>query len=322
MVGMSRLFRSKRYWWIERREYVIFLFIIALLILISPQKERQGSVTAFPSISFGSLEHLPIPTPAPYPVNIAQTPPPSEITAHAVYIVDDGSGVSLYAKNETIPLPPASTTKLMTAMVALDVYDPLDIVSVKPSTAGGQLMRLILNERITVENLLYGILIQSGNDAAEQLAFHHPEGYHGFVRVMNEKARSIYLEHSLFTNVVGWDESTHRMSAKDLARLARVALTYPLIKKMVSIPEITVSDVDYTVFHKLKTTNQLLGKVPGVSGIKTGFTQEAGQNLVTLVERDGRRVIIVVMRSQDRFADTTALIDWVFKNFQWVSYGI
>lgn len=89
---------------------------------------------------------------------------------------------------------------------------------------------------------------------------------------------------------------------------------------MVGIPQITVSDVAHIYFHKLSNVNQLLGKIPGVAGIKTGWTEEAGENLVTLMERDGRRVIIVVLKSKDRFADTIALINWTFANIGWQTY--
>ena len=88
---------------------------------------------------------------------------------------------------------------------------------------------------------------------------------------------------------------------------------------MVAIPQITVSDVDHMYFHKLSNVNQLLGKVPGVAGIKTGWTEEAGENLITYVERDGKKIILVVLHSKDRFDDTTSLIDWVFANYQWDS---
>ena len=99
--------------------------------------------------------------------------------------------------------------------------------------------------------------------------------------------------------------------------LAVVALTNPVIAKIVAIPQITISDVTHTYFHALKNVNQLLGKIPGVGGIKTGWTEEAGENLVTYVERNGHKVIFVVLHSKDRFGETAKLIDWVFGNFSW-----
>ena len=137
---------------------------------------------------------------------------------------------------------------------------------------------------------------------------------------MNRKAKEIHLDHSNFTNPVGYDDPAHQMTAIDLSRLASVALSDKTIVKMVGIPAITIADVTHTYFHSLKNVNQLLGKIPGVSGIKTGWTENAGENLVTLVERNGRRVILVVLKSNDRFGETVKLIDWVFANLQWKTY--
>lgn len=318
----ARNFRSKKYWWVSCREKIFFLIFLALFFVITPRKEGEVVVAAFPEFPIIKHEVISVPSPAPYPVNLSGQKPPEDISAYGVYVRDITSGVPLYAKHESEPLPPASTTKLMTALVALDLYKTSDIVTIKESSADGQLMGLVPNEQITVENLMYGMLIHSGNDAAEALAMHHPYGYAAFINAMNEKAKVFHLEQSNFTNSVGWDEPGHLMSAKDLARLARIAMENPLIKDIVGIPQITISDVHHTIYHNLKTTNLLLGKVPGVSGVKTGYTQEAGQNLVTMVERDGKKVIFVVLRSQDRFADTTQLIDWVFKNYQWMNYGV
>jgi serine-type D-Ala-D-Ala carboxypeptidase (penicillin-binding protein 5/6) len=319
---MSRSFRSKKYWWLNCREKIFFLFFLAICFIITPKKVGQGVVAAFPEFQGIVEASIPLPTPAPYPINTTGKLPADTISAYSVYVVDAESGVPLYAKNESEALPPASTTKLMTALVALNLYSLEDVITVKPSSASGQLMNLVVGERMTVENLLYGMLIYSGNDAAEQIAMAHPQGYQAFITAMNAKAHELHLEHSVFTNSAGYDDPIHKMSAKDLVRLSRVAIEDPLIAKIVAIPQITISDADHTIYHSLKSTNTLLGKIPGVSGIKTGFTQEAGENLVTLVERNGRRIIFVVLRSKDRFADTTVLIDWAFANHQWVNYGV
>lgn len=317
----SRNFRSKKFWWINCREKIFFLFFLALFILITPRKEGEVAVAAFPEFPLIKQEVIPLPTPAPYPVNITGKQAP-EVTAFSVYIVDGASGVPMFSKNESEPVPPASTTKLMTALVALELYKPDEIVTVKESSADGQLMNLVVNERMTVENLLHGMLIHSGNDAAEQLAMHHQFGYAAFINAMNEKAKILHLSQSSFTNSVGYDEPNHLMSAKDLSRIARLAMKQSLIAQIVGIPQITISDVDHTIYHQLKSTNVLLGKIPGVSGIKTGYTQEAGEALVTQIDRNGHSVVIVVLKSKDRFNDTTLLIDWIFNNHQWMNYGV
>jgi len=306
--------------WVKRHwDRVLFLFIFALFILRIP---GQNIYTINKSALQPESVKIPvhIPSPYPYPENTTGIVPGPEITAMGVVILDADSGVYLFKRNEDMLLSPASTTKILTALVALDQYGVDDVVTVKSSINEGQVMGLLQGERITVENLLYGSLIHSGNDAAYALAEHHKDGVSGFIEAMNRKAKEIHLDNSTFTNPVGYDDPAHRMTAIDLARLASVALSNKTIVKMVGIPAITISDVTHTYFHSLKNVNQLLGKIPGVSGIKTGWTENAGENLVTLVERDGRRIILVVLKSSDRFGETVKLIDWVYANYKWRTY--
>lgn len=314
-------FRNNKFWWVNSREKIVFLILLGLIFLITPHKQNQGIIVTIPEFPLIAKEPLAIPTPAPYPLNTTGILPGDEISAYGVYVVDVSSGATLYQKNAEELLAPASTTKLMTAMVSLDEYKPDDIVVVKEATLSGQIMDLVPGERMTVENLLYGLLIESANDAAYVLAQHHPQGPQGFMNVMNKKAQELSLNKTHFVNPAGFDDVDHNMTAKDLANMARFAIQYPLIAKIVSVPQITVPDVDYKIFHQLRTTNMLLGKIPGVSGIKTGFTPQAGENLVTMVQRDGRKVIIVALRSKDRFSDTELLIQWIFNNHQWINYG-
>jgi D-alanyl-D-alanine carboxypeptidase len=257
------------------------------------------------------------PTPAPYPMNIRQKFPGEEISAQAVSVLDVSSGVFLYQKNENEKLAPASTTKILTALVAIESYGHDAVLTVNTVMNNGQTMGLVKGEKLTLENLLYGTLVFSGNDAAFTLAENYPGGVDAFVLAMNTKAQSLHLTNSNFTNPVGYDDPLHKMTSLDLSRLAASAISNKLIAKIVAVPQITVSDVTYTYFHSLKNLNQLLGKIPGVSGIKTGWTEEAGENLVTLVERDGHKVIIVILKSKDRFEDTKNIIHWVFSSHQW-----
>ena len=207
--------------------------------------------------------------------------------------------------------------------MSLDQYKLDDVLTVNKSLEdGSQVMGLVTGERMTVENLLYGALIHSGNDAAFTLAENYPGGLPAFVSAMNRKAKELHLTESNFTNPAGFEDPAHKMTAHDLTLLALAALQNKIVMKMVAIPSITISDVTHTYFHKLTNVNQLLGKIPGVAGIKTGWTEEAGENLVTLVERGGRRLIIVVLHSKDRFGDTTNLISWVFSNFRWINLTV
>ncbi|MFZ5844918.1 MAG: D-alanyl-D-alanine carboxypeptidase family protein [Patescibacteria group bacterium] len=303
-------------WWKKEWDKLLFLFLLAGFFLLSPGQNIYilGRDIGKP---WRRQIPFPLPPPAPYPVNISGIYPGEEITGSGVVVLDVDSGVYLYKRNAEALLSPASTTKILTALVALDTYQLDDILTVKTMVNTGQVMGLVAGERMTAENLLFGALVASGNDAAYTLAENYPGGVGKFVETMNQKAQSLNLTKSHFTNPVGYDNPQHKMTPLDLARLAVVALSNPTVAKMVAIPQITVSDVTHTYFHPLKNINQLLGKIPGVGGIKTGWTEEAGENLVTLVERGGHKVIIIVLKSKDRFGETAKLIDWVFANYQW-----
>lgn len=296
-------------------EKIVYLFVFSLIILGMPG-QNVYTVSSYGTVT-DKLPLPPLPTPQPYPTNITGYYPGFEITAEGVVVLDIDSGVFLYKRNEEELLSPASTTKILTALVALDSYDLDEIVTIKAVANDGQMMDLVPGERITVENLLFGALVHSGNDAAWALAEHYPGGVEAFVAKMNEKAQVLHLTKSTFTNPVGYDHVNHKMTPLDLARLGSIALGNKVIAKMVAIPQITVSDVTHTYFHPLKNVNELLGKIPGVGGIKTGWTEEAGENLITLFEKDGHRLIIVVLKSLDRFGDTTTLINWIFTNYKW-----
>jgi D-alanyl-D-alanine carboxypeptidase (penicillin-binding protein 5/6) len=303
-------------WYKKHIDKLVFLVLFGIFFLVSPGQNIYLSGRPWEKPEFLALP-LAAPSPAPYPKNVTGTYPGEEISAAGIVILDIDSGVYLMKRNEEELLAPASTTKILTALVVLDSYNLDDIVTVTNIMNDGQIMGLVPGERITVENLLFGALVHSGNDAAYALAEYYPGGVGKFVERMNTKAKELHLTKSTFTNPVGYDDPNHKMTPMDLARLGSVALNNKVIAKMVAIPQITVSDVTHTYFHSLQNVNQLLGKIPGVGGIKTGWTEEAGENLITLVERGGHRLIIVVLRSEDRFGETEKLINWVFTNYRW-----
>ena len=295
----------------------VALFSLALLAFLfltvfSQKKQAYQSVIISPLPS----PLIPTPTPTPKPVNLNNILPP-DLSANGIYVVDVTSQTIIYEKNSDLQLFPASTTKIMTALVALDDYKLNDVVQIKTLMTEGRIVGLNLNETITVENLLYGTLIHSANDAAFALAAYHPGGIEGFVGRMNQMAQNFGLTKTRFANSVGLDDPNHFTSSKDLAILSLEALKNPVISKMVAIPQITVSDTTYTYFHPLKNVNELLGKIPGVSGLKTGYTDIAGQALVTTVNRKGHEILIVLLKSNDRFGETEKLISWIFTNFTW-----
>ncbi|MBI2007228.1 MAG: D-alanyl-D-alanine carboxypeptidase, partial [Candidatus Blackburnbacteria bacterium] len=127
----------------------------------------------------------------------------------------------------------------------------------------------------------------------------------------------IGLENTNFKNPVGFDEYLHFSTAEDLVKVAAYAIGNPVFSEIVSTQEVEVKSTDGKTVHKLNNINELLGKVPGVIGVKTGWTVNAGEALVTLVERDGNKVMLSVLSSDDRFGETEKLIDWIFKNYEW-----
>lgn len=239
------------------------------------------------------------------------------LSAQAALAVDLDSGVSLYEKNPESLLLPASTTKIVTALVALDYYSLDTPLTVGKVTVDGQKMWLKPGEEIRVRDLLYGLLVYSANDAAEVLAANYPGGRDGFIIAMNAKAKSLSLTNTIFKNPTGLDGNEQVTTARDLIRVSSVAMKNPVFAEIVGTKEKTVESVDGKIRHKLTNINELLGIVAGVKGVKTGWTEFARENLVTYIERDGHKVMIALLGSQDRFGETKELIDWIFKNYMW-----
>ncbi len=242
-----------------------------------------------------------------------------EFSAKSIYVIDVDSGKTLFSKDPDEPLLPASTTKIATALVALRKYNLDDVLTVPRIAVDGQTMDLVEGEKISVRNLLYGLLVFSANDAAEVLARSYPGGRENFILSMNEIARSYNLGRTHFVNPAGFDEYLHFSTARDLAKLAYEAMRNPTFAQIVGTPKAEVASVDSKVIHKLENINELVGKVDGVLGVKTGWTDNSKGSLVTMVERKGHRIILSVLGSDDRFGETQALIDWLYANYSWSS---
>lgn len=242
---------------------------------------------------------------------------PPQFSAWAVLVKDIDSGQILYQKDIDTPYAPASTTKLMSALVAQEHFNAGDILSV-PNLAlvGGSTMGLKVGETLTFRSLLYGMLLDSGNDAAYTIASNYPGGITAFVAAMNRKAAELGLKNSHFENPAGFDNVNHYSSAADLAVIAEAVAGDYQLSKIVSTKQTEVFSFDSSREHILKNLNRLL-EMPGVIGMKTGTTEKAGENLVGLVERDNHKIITVMLGSKDRFKETERLIDWVFKNYSW-----
>lgn len=245
-------------------------------------------------------------------------------SAISVIVQDYNSKVILYEKDPDRPMIPASTTKIMTALIAIETYTDLkQVVRItNEHLAIGHSMGLQPNELITIENLLYGVLIESGNDAAFALANNFPGGYDAFILRMNERARELSLTSTSYLNPSGVEQVGHHTSVRDLAILASYASENPLFSRIMGTKSITVTDVNGTIVHHLTNTNELLGNLEGVIGMKTGWTENAGECLVTLTDRGGRKIITVVLGSENRFFDTQNIIEWAYSHHTWQNLDI
>lgn len=239
------------------------------------------------------------------------------LSAQGVLAVDLESGIRFYDKNSDKSLLPASTTKIVTALTALDYFRLDDVLTVPRSTVDGHRMGLFAGEQMSFKNLVYALLVYSANDAAETIAANFPGGQVAFVNAMNQKAADLHMDNTHFQNPVGLDWDTQVTTARDLVRASEVAMRDPLFAQIVSTQEVSMRDESGKYFYKLKNINELLGKIPGVMGVKTGWTENARENLVTYIERDGHKIMIAVLGSQDRFGETKELIDWIFANYEW-----
>lgn len=298
----------------SERQLVTFTFLLVTFFYPGHNYLQRLIIRPGPARSY----ELPSPHPVAYPKNDGSRDP--AVTARAVVIQDVGSKTLIYAKSPDTQLLPASTTKIMTALVALDHWSDLgSIIEVKnEDRAIGQTIELQKGERLTVESLLYGLLVHSGNDAALALADNYPGGYAKFVEAMNTKARSLHLDHTAYRNPSGIEQYGHITTARDLAILAGVAIQNPLIAEIIQTKSKVITDVGGTIVHPLTSTNELLGILPGIKGMKTGWTQNAGECLVSIVERDGHTIVSVVLNSSDRFGETTRLVEWVYGHHQWI----
>ena len=242
-----------------------------------------------------------------------------KISAKSVYVEDLESESILLSVNETTQLPPASTQKLMTALVALESLTPETVLTVQSSDIQwSNILDFTVGEQFVVEDLLKSLLIVSSNEAAEVLAREYPGGYQAFITRMNEKAIELGLVDTSFRNPTGYDAVGQYSSAKDLHLLSSQAMRNPLIKAIVKEPLLIISDVTGTRKHVLKSTNQLLEKNLGAVGIKTGTTELAGEVLITQFHLDVHQLRIILMGSSQRYEDTQAVLEWIMKTYVWI----
>ena len=231
-------------------------------------------------------------------------------SARSMILIEAESGAVLDSVNCDTRLPMASTTKIMTALVVLERVPLTGTVTVTPASAGveGSSMYLAPGERLTVEQLLYGLMLSSGNDAASALAIHVAGGEREFAALMNEKARSLGLSDTHFTNPSGLPDDDHYTTARELAVITAAALRVPDFRRIVSAESVALPH------RTLHNHNKLLSTYDGAIGVKTGFTKKAGRCLVSAAERDGVTLICVTLNDGDDWRDHAAALDLGFSS--------
>ncbi|MEI6169583.1 MAG: hypothetical protein WCP56_01140 [Candidatus Saccharibacteria bacterium] len=237
--------------------------------------------------------------------------------ASQALIYDTDSGVKLLEKDIDSPKPIASLTKLMTALIIMEDHKPSEIVTVgKLPTLGleDQKMGLVEGEEIEVGELLKALLIYSANDAANALAIYDSGSLENFSIKMNDKATQWGLTKTKFEDPSGLSPN-NTSSANDLLKIASILSVNDTFKNITSTAYTKVSNLSGKQYD-ITTTNKILG-LGGVVGMKTGFTLEAGQCLITAAQRNGRRIITIVLNSPDRFQESKNMVEWSFKNYIW-----
>ena len=234
------------------------------------------------------------------------------VSARRAYVLDAVSGRELFVRNPDERSLIASTTKIMTALIVCEQCNVLDRMRIPKEAVGieGSSMYLKEGEVLTLQELLYGLMLSSGNDAAVALAIYCGGTVEGFAELMNDKARNLGLTGTHFENPNGLDSPGHYSTARDLAKLAAYAMKNPIFYKTVSAKSVRIGE------RCLTNHNKLLWKLEGADGVKTGFTKAAGRILVSSATRQGRRIIGVTIDAPDDWNDHCQLLNEGFARYQ------
>ncbi len=277
-------------------------------------RSHVTSAAADPQFAFSD------PPPAAFqslPVQISN--PPLSLTAGSAYAIDADTDTVLYANNANAQRPIASITKLVTTMVVLSDHAPSDIITVPKLPAyapDDELIGLVPGEQYTVRDLVTAALVQSGDDAADAMSLWDGRTKQAFAAKMNAKMAEWGIKGTHFASPSGLQDQNNYATAAAVAKIAKLALVNPLIDQVVDMPNATITSqagrtITLSNIDTLLATGQFYG-------IKTGYTQAAGECFVGLTSIDGHRVITVVLGSEDRFGDTVALTNWIQNNYKWL----
>ena len=250
---------------------------------------------------------------------INQTKDEPILNSRIAVAYDRKSGEVIWGKDENKRTAMASTTKIMTAIVTLENCDLNQIVTISKKSAGtgGSRLGLKTDDKITMNDLLYGLMLKSGNDAAVAIAETVGGSVEGFAELMNAKAKELKLENTHYVTPHGLDDPEHYTTAVELAKLADYALQNKIFAKIVNTKNYTVTINGYP--KAISNTNELLGYLEGVNGVKTGFTNNAGRCLVTSINRNEFEIITVILQADTkkfRTSDSIKLIEYIYKNYE------
>lgn len=237
--------------------------------------------------------------------------------ARAAALIDVESGRLLYSENGDTELPMASTTKIMTAIVAIESGKLHEMVKTSKRAFGkeGSSIYLRLGEEMKLEDMIYGLMLRSGNDAATAIAEHVGGSEEGFVHMMNEKAREIGLLHTSFRNPHGLDDKEHYTTANDLARLTAYALHNPLFRHIVKTKVKTAPNPNDAWDYKWMNKNKMLSLYEGADGVKTGYTKTALRCLVSSATRNGQQLAAVTLNDGSDWVDHSRMLDYGFEAY-------
>lgn len=294
----------------------IVLCFASLLLIISSSLYKNEEVNS--SQVQGGADGSPYP--ALFPFISAENVSASalQVSARAAILIEAETGSVIWSKNSDQRLPMASTTKIMTALVALENCDVSEVVQVAEEATGieGSSVYLYPNEKLTMEELLYAMLLESANDAAAAIAIEIGGDIDTFSEMMNKKARQLGLENTNFTNPHGLDDTEHYTTAHELAIIAAEAMKNPAFKTIVSTYKKTIPLNDTEGVRLLINHNKLLKAYEGSCGIKTGYTKKSGRCLVSSAERDGVNLIAVTLNAPNDWSDHKQMLDFGFSLYE------
>lgn len=295
------------------KDFKILPLVLLLLLLFALNLD----LVTFQYAKANRVEASPLPAlkTSSYPVVLAESQP--VVSAQSAIVMDDDSKVILFSKNPNLRFSTASTAKIMTALVAVNHYKMEDELTIQEEFAEGFVLGFKKGERFTFLDLLYTLLLPSANDAALAIAQNYPGGEVAFVEEMNQVAQSLHLPNTHFADTSGLIDDQNYTTALDLARLASYALENGEFRKIVSTKHRVFSNIEGSMDYSIYNRNKLLGS-SGIDGIKTGYTEEAGQVLVTSKLHKGHRLIAVVMGSDNRFLDTLTLLNFISQNLTYL----